>query len=67
MTSSDVLDTATGMQLKSSGELILTELSRLAEILKLKARQYKKYYLYGSFAWNSCRATSFGLKFAPLV
>ena len=38
MTSSDVLDTATSMQLKQAGELIQTGLYRLAETLKLKAR-----------------------------
>ncbi|MEN6445153.1 MAG: adenylosuccinate lyase [Candidatus Cloacimonas sp.] len=64
MTSSDVLDTATGMQLKSSGELILTELSRLAEILKLKARQYKNTICIGRSHGIHAEPTSFGLKFA---
>ena len=64
MTSSDVLDTATGMQLKSSGELILTELSRLAEILKLKARQYKNTICMGRSHGIHAEPTSFGLKFA---
>ena len=64
MTSSDVLDTATGMQLKSSGELILTELSRLAEILKLKARQYKNTICIGRSHGIHADPTSVGLKFA---
>ncbi len=64
MTSSDVLDTATGMQLKSSGELILTELSRLAEILKLKARQYRNTICIGRSHGIHAEPTSFGLKFA---
>ncbi len=64
LTSSDVLDTATGMQLKSSGELILTELSRLAEILKLKARQYKNTICMGRSHGIHAEPTSFGLKFA---
>lgn len=64
MTSSDVLDTATGMQLKSSGELILTEISRLAEILKLKARQYKNTICMGRSHGIHAEPTSFGLKFA---
>lgn len=63
LTSSDVLDTATGMQLKSSGELILTELSRLAEILKLKARQYKNTICMGRSHGIHAEPTSFGLKF----
>ncbi|HPX10291.1 MAG TPA: adenylosuccinate lyase [Candidatus Cloacimonas sp.] len=64
LTSSDVLDTATGMQLKSSGELILAELSRLAEILKLKARQYKNTICMGRSHGIHAEPTSFGLKFA---
>ncbi|MDD2228892.1 MAG: adenylosuccinate lyase [Candidatus Cloacimonetes bacterium] len=64
MTSSDVLDTATAMQLKSSGELILSELSRLAEILKLKARQYRHTLCMGRSHGIHAEPTSFGLKFA---
>jgi len=64
MTSSDVLDTATAMQLKQSGELILSELSRLAEILKLKARQYKRTLCMGRSHGIHAEPTSFGLKFA---
>ena len=64
MTSSDVLDTATAMQLKSSGELIVSELSRLAEILKLKARQYRNTLCMGRSHGIHAEPTSFGLKFA---
>lgn len=64
MTSSDVLDTATAMQLKQSGELILSELSRLTEILKLKARQYKRTLCMGRSHGIHAEPTSFGLKFA---
>lgn len=64
LTSSDVLDTATAMQLKQSGELILSELSRLAEILKLKARQYKRTLCMGRSHGIHAEPTSFGLKFA---
>jgi adenylosuccinate lyase len=64
MTSSDVLDTATAMQLKSSGELIHSELSRLAEILKLKARAYRHTLCMGRSHGIHAEPTSFGLKFA---
>jgi len=64
MTSSDVLDTATAMQLKQSGELIQSELSRLAEILKLKARQYRQTLCMGRSHGIHAEPTSFGLKFA---
>jgi len=64
MTSSDVLDTATAMQLKGAGELILSELSRMAEILKLKARQYRNTLCMGRSHGIHAEPTSFGLKFA---
>lgn len=64
MTSSDVLDTATALQLKRAGELITSELSRLAEILKLKARQYRNTLCMGRSHGIHAEPTSFGLKFA---
>ncbi len=64
LTSSDVLDTATALQLKQSGELILTELHRLAETLKLKAREYKNAICMGRSHGIHAEPTSFGLKFA---
>ncbi|MDZ4183115.1 MAG: adenylosuccinate lyase [Candidatus Cloacimonadaceae bacterium] len=64
MTSSDVLDTATGMQLKQAGELILTELYRLAETLKLKARAHRNTLCMGRSHGIHAEPTSFGLKFA---
>ncbi len=64
LTSSDVLDTATALQLKQSGELILTELYRLAETLKLKAREYKNAICMGRSHGIHAEPTSFGLKFA---
>lgn len=64
LTSSDVLDTATALQLKQSGELILTELHRLAEILKLKAREHRNTLCMGRTHGIHAEPTSFGLKFA---
>lgn len=64
LTSSDVLDTATALQLKLAGELIHSELSRLAEILKLKARQYRSTICMGRSHGIHAEPTSFGLKFA---
>nr|MDK2850255.1 adenylosuccinate lyase [Candidatus Cloacimonadota bacterium] len=64
MTSSDVLDTATALQLKQSGELILSELYRLSETLKLKAREYRKTLIMGRSHGIHAEPTSFGLKFA---
>ena len=40
MTSSDVLDTATSMQLKQAGEMILRDMKRFAEVLKVRAKEH---------------------------
>ncbi|MFO8144886.1 MAG: adenylosuccinate lyase [Candidatus Syntrophosphaera sp.] len=64
LTSSDVLDTATALQMKQAGEIILTELHRLAEILKLKAREHRKTLCMGRSHGIHAEPTSFGLKFA---
>ncbi|MCB5224083.1 MAG: adenylosuccinate lyase [Candidatus Cloacimonadaceae bacterium] len=64
LTSSDTLDTATALQLKQSGELILAELHRLAETLKLKAREHRRTLCMGRSHGIHAEPTSFGLKFA---
>ncbi|MBW6513829.1 MAG: adenylosuccinate lyase [Candidatus Syntrophosphaera sp.] len=64
LTSSDILDTATALQLKQSGELILTELYKLAETLKLKAREYRNTICMGRSHGIHAEPTCFGLKFA---
>ncbi|MCB5295189.1 MAG: adenylosuccinate lyase [Candidatus Cloacimonadaceae bacterium] len=64
MTSSDVLDTATALQLKQAGELILSQLYRLAENLKLKAREHRHTLCMGRSHGIHAEPTSFGLKFA---
>ncbi len=64
LTSSDILDTATSLQLKQAGQLILTELHRLAETLKLKAREYRSTICMGRSHGIHAEPTCFGLKFA---
>ncbi len=64
LTSSDVLDTATALQLKQSGLLILSELHRLGAVLKLKAKAYKNTLCMGRSHGIHAEPTSFGLKFA---
>ena len=64
LTSSDTLDTATALQLKQSGELIIAELHRLAETLKLKAREHRRTLCMGRSHGIHAEPTSFGLKFA---
>ncbi len=64
MTSSDVLDTATALQLKQAGELILTQAHRLAETLRLQARAHRHTVCMGRSHGIHAEPTSFGLKFA---
>ena len=64
MTSSDVLDTATALQLKQAGELILSELLKLSEVLKLRAKEHKHTICMGRSHGIHAEPTSFGLKFA---
>ncbi|MCD6181825.1 MAG: adenylosuccinate lyase [Candidatus Cloacimonetes bacterium] len=64
MTSSDVLDTATSLQLKQAGELILRDLEKFSEILRMKAREYKHTLCIGRSHGIHAEPTTFGLKFA---
>jgi len=64
LTSSDVLDTATALQLKQAGLLILSELNRLSEVLKLQAKAYRNTICMGRSHGIHAEPTSFGLKFA---
>ncbi len=64
LTSSDVLDTATALQLKQSGLLIMSELNRLSEVLKLKAKAHRRTLCMGRSHGIHAEPTSFGLKFA---
>ena len=64
LTSSDVLDTATALQLKQAGEIILGDLLRLLEVLKIKAREFKYTLCMGRSHGIHAEPTSFGLKFA---
>ncbi len=63
MTSSDVLDTATAIQCKQAGQLILSELQVFAESLKKKAIEYKDTVCIGRSHGIHAEPTSFGLKF----
>lgn len=64
LTSSDVLDTATALQLKQSGLLIMSELNRLSEVLKLMAKAHRRTLCMGRSHGIHAEPTSFGLKFA---
>lgn len=64
MTSSDVLDTATSIQLKQAGELILRDLEKFSEILKIRAKEHKKTLCIGRSHGIHAEPTTLGLKFA---
>ena len=64
MTSSDVLDTATSLQLKQAGELILRDLQTFSEVLKIRAKEHKKTLCIGRSHGIHAEPITFGLKFA---
>ncbi|MCO6429568.1 MAG: adenylosuccinate lyase [Deltaproteobacteria bacterium] len=64
MTSSDVLDTALAVQIKRSGELILSGLSSLLESLKQQAQKYKLTPCIGRSHGIHAEPTTFGTKLA---
>ncbi|MFC1898029.1 adenylosuccinate lyase [Candidatus Cloacimonadota bacterium] len=64
MTSSDVLDTATSLQLRQAGELIIRDLEKFSEVLRIKAREYKFTLCIGRSHGIHAEPITFGLKFA---
>jgi adenylosuccinate lyase len=64
MTSSDVLDTATSLQCREAGDLILTNLLSLCEVLERRANETKNILCIGRSHGIHAEPTSFGLKFA---
>jgi len=64
MTSSDVLDTALGYQIKIAGELLLKDLHSLKEVLKKRALEHKRTICVGRSHGIHAEAYSMGLKFA---
>ncbi|NJD23244.1 MAG: adenylosuccinate lyase [Melioribacter sp.] len=64
MTSSDVLDTALAIQMKTAGELLLKDLNELKLVLKKRAIEHKKTICVGRSHGIHAEAYSMGLKFA---
>lgn len=64
MTSSDMLDTATSLQMKASGELLKTEMISLWEILGKRALEFKNTVCIGRSHGIHAEPTTFGLKLA---
>ncbi len=64
MTSSDVLDTCLGVQMKQAGEIILDGLYGLKEVLARRAAEHKRTVCVGRSHGIHAEAMTFGLKFA---
>jgi len=64
MTSSDVLDTALALQLRQAGEILVSGLVQLAEVLRLRAREHRGTLCVGRSHGIHAEPTVFGLKFA---
>ena len=64
MTSSDVLDTCFGYQLKQATEILLDDLERLLAALKNRAKEHKMTVCMGRSHGIHAEPTTFGLKLA---
>ncbi|TRZ48397.1 adenylosuccinate lyase [bacterium] len=64
LTSSDILDTTLGLQLKSASGILLEDLDKLLNILARKARKYKDMVCIGRTHGVHAEPTTFGLKLA---
>ena len=64
MTSSDILDTTLAYQMKTAGELILSQLVELKEVLKSRAIEHKNTICIGRSHGIHAEPTTMGLKFA---
>ena len=64
MTSSDVLDTATSLQLMDASEIILKKLTQLGEVLGRRAIEFKDTLCIGRSHGIHAEPTTFGLKLA---
>ena len=64
LTSSDVKDTALGIMMKKSAELILDDLEKLRDVLLRQAKKYKHTVCIGRTHGIHAEPMTFGLKFA---
>jgi adenylosuccinate lyase len=64
LTSSDILDTTLGVQLKSASEILIDDLENLLKVIAKKARLYKDMACIGRTHGVHAEPTTFGLKLA---
>lgn len=67
LTSSDVLDTALGLQLREVGELVLPDSRRLVEVLAARAREHVLTLTVGRTHGVHAEPTTFGIKLASFA
>lgn len=64
LTSSDILDTTLGVQLKAASGILIADLNRLLRVLAQKAKKYKETACIGRTHGIHAEPTTFGLKLA---
>lgn len=64
LTSSDILDTTLGVQLKAASEILADDINKLLKALAIKARLYKDIPCIGRTHGVHAEPTTFGLKLA---
>jgi adenylosuccinate lyase len=64
LTSSDILDTTLGYQLKSASDILILDIEKLLQVLARKARAYKDMACIGRTHGVHAEPTTFGLKLA---
>ena len=64
LTSSDVLDTTLGVQLRAASDILIDDLNRLLKVLSQKAKRYKDMVCIGRTHGVHAEPTTFGLKLA---
>ena len=64
LTSSDILDTALGLQLKEASIVLINDLKELIDVLKKKAREHKNTLMVGRSHGVHAEPMTFGLKAA---
>jgi adenylosuccinate lyase len=67
LTSSDVWDTATGLQLREASDLLLADIDALSAVLERQARAYRETLCAGRTHGVHAEPTTFGLKLAVWV
>ncbi|GAB5046668.1 adenylosuccinate lyase [Thermodesulfovibrio sp. TK110] len=64
LTSSDIVDTALALQIREAAKLIMQDLTKIKELFREKAFQYKDTICMGRSHGVHAEPTSFGLRFA---